>query len=37
VKAYYGKAVTPGDILVRNSVTNPDANALKAEVAKVAK
>lgn len=36
-KAYYGKAVTPVDILVRHTVTNPDANALKAEVAKAAK
>jgi hypothetical protein len=34
VKAYYGKAVTPGDILVRHSVTTLDANALKAEAAK---
>jgi len=36
-KAYYGKAVTPVDILVRHNVTNADANALKAEVAKAAK
>jgi lipid-binding SYLF domain-containing protein len=36
-KAYYGKAVTPVDILVRHSVTNPDANALKAEVASAVK
>ena len=36
-KAYYGKSVTPVEILVRHSVTNPGADALKAEVAKAAK
>jgi lipid-binding SYLF domain-containing protein len=36
-KAYYAKAVTPVDILVRHNVSNPGAAALKAEVAKAAK
>ncbi len=36
-KAYYGKSVTPVDILVRHSVSNAGADALKAEVAKAAK
>jgi len=36
-KAYYGKSVTPVEILVRHSVTNAGADALKAEVAKAAK
>ena len=36
-KAYYGKSVTPVEILVRHSVSNTGADALKAEVAKAAK
>jgi lipid-binding SYLF domain-containing protein len=36
-KAYYRKTVTPVDILIRHNVTNKDADALKAEVAKAAK
>ncbi|MEJ2724474.1 MAG: lipid-binding SYLF domain-containing protein, partial [Deltaproteobacteria bacterium] len=33
-KAYYGKAVRPGDILVAHSVTNPDAEKLRSAVSK---
>jgi lipid-binding SYLF domain-containing protein len=36
-KAYYGKSATPVDILVRHSVTNPGADALRAQVATAAK
>jgi lipid-binding SYLF domain-containing protein len=36
-QAYYGKAVTPVDILVRHSVTNPEADPLRDEVATAAK
>ena len=36
-KAYYGKPVTPVDILVRHSVANAGAGALKADVARAAK
>ena len=36
-KAYYGKAVTPVNILIQHSVTNPGADTLKAEIAKAAK
>jgi len=36
-KAYYGKAVTPVDVLVRHSVTNPSADPFRMEVAKAAK
>ena len=36
-KAYYGKPATPVDILVRHSVTNPGADALRAQVATAAK
>ena len=35
--AYYGKSVTPVDILVRHSVTNPGAGTLIEEVANAAK
>lgn len=33
-EAYYGKAVTPSDILVRNIVSNPNTAKLRADVAK---
>jgi hypothetical protein len=36
-KAYYGKSATPVDILVRHSVTNLGADALRAQVATAAK
>ena len=35
-KAYYGKAVTPTDILVRREVSNPQAAGLVRSVAEVA-
>jgi len=35
--AYYGKAVTPADILVRGGVTNNQADALRAAVAAAAR
>ncbi|NPV04940.1 MAG: lipid-binding SYLF domain-containing protein [Syntrophaceae bacterium] len=34
-KAYYGKAVTPADILVKQNVSNAHADALRASVAKI--
>jgi lipid-binding SYLF domain-containing protein len=34
--AYYGKEVTPTEILIQRSVSNPHAAALIAEVAKAA-
>ena len=36
-KAYYGKAASPVDILVKNAATNPDSAGLKAAVKKSAK
>jgi len=36
-KAYYGKEVSPTDILIRKTVTNPQADDLRAEVAKITK
>jgi lipid-binding SYLF domain-containing protein len=36
-KAYYGKAVLPPDILIRNAASNKGADKLLAEVSKVAK
>ena len=36
-KAYYGKAVLPPDILIKNAASNKGADKLLAEVAKVAK
>jgi lipid-binding SYLF domain-containing protein len=36
-QAYYGKPVTPVDILVRHSATNPGSGALIEEVANAAK
>ena len=35
-KAYYGKPVTPPDIITRGSVSNPNASKLLAEVSKAA-
>jgi len=35
-RAYFGKAVTPTDILIRGSVKNPHANGLLGQVAKLA-
>jgi len=35
-RAYYGKAVTPADILVRREVTNPEASGLIEAVTKAA-
>ena len=35
-EAYYGKAVSPVDIIVKRSVSNPGSKALRASVAKVA-
>jgi lipid-binding SYLF domain-containing protein len=35
-EAYYGKAVSPTDILIRGAVKNPQANAFMAAVAKLA-
>ena len=34
-EAYYGKALSPTDILIRKSVTNPQADNLRAAVAAV--
>lgn len=34
--AYYGKSVSPTDILVRKSVSNPQADGLRQEIAKAA-
>jgi hypothetical protein len=36
-KAYYGKAVLPPDILMRNAASNKGADKLLAEIARVAK
>jgi SH3 domain-containing YSC84-like protein 1 len=36
-KAYYGKPVTPVDVLVKNTVKSPGADALKSTVASAAK
>ena len=35
-QAYFGKAVTPADILIRGAVKNPHANGLLGQVAKLA-
>ena len=35
-KAFYGKAVTPTDILIRRNVSNPAGKALVKAVAKAA-
>jgi len=34
-EAYYGKAISPTDILIRKSVTNPQADNLRAAVAAI--
>ena len=36
-KAYYGKPALPPDILIKASVSNPNAQKLLAEVSRVAK
>jgi hypothetical protein len=35
-KAYYGREVTPTDVLIRRTVTNPQAAGLIGAVSKVA-